>query len=345
MRRRLASVVLAIAMLGAIAFVAPSGGATTGETCTHVGGVALFVPPLPKVPSHATVPFVIQTKGMKVYTCTGTGGAAGNVAFTVRAHAKTNCQLLAHAAATTLVGAGTIKWTKGKQSTFLVTLKLPRQSPLDAQLTGSVTAGQFKGLPLSAALALQVDVRMCAAQPLSRATLRFANGTAFVVGKTPPTTTTTTYTLPPTTTMMTTTTTTTMPDTTSTTDTTSTPTRQRPGPDRAPPRWATGVPLGAGRELSRCGRDTRTRLALTSNGFRAGLARGGVSRGVDPWRPGGVACTRRHRRRVRARRGRVRRRRRARGSSRPAARRGGSDAFGGVVHLARVVRGGGLRER
>jgi hypothetical protein len=220
-RRRLASVVLAIVMLGAIAFVAPSGGATTGETCTHVGGVALFVPPLPKVPSHATVPFVIQTKGMKVYTCTGTGGAAANVAFTVRAHAKTNCQLLAHAAATTLVGAGTIKWTNGKQSTFLVTIKLLRQSPLNAQLTGSVTAGQFKGLPLSASLALQVDVRMCAAQPLSRATLRFANGTAFVVGKTPPTTTTTTTTLPPTTTMMTTTTTT-MPDTTSTADTTST---------------------------------------------------------------------------------------------------------------------------
>ena len=101
MRRRLVGVVLATAILGVIAFVAPSGGATTGETCTHVGGVALFVPPLPKVPSHATVPFVIQTKGVKVYTCTGTGGAAGNVAFTVRAHAKTNCQLLAHANADT----------------------------------------------------------------------------------------------------------------------------------------------------------------------------------------------------------------------------------------------------
>lgn len=227
MRRRLLGVVLAIAILGTIAFVAPSGGATTGETCTHVGGVALFVPPLPKVPSHATVPFVIQTKGMKLYTCTGTGGAAGNVAFTVRAHARTNCQLLAHANAT-LVGAGTIKWTKGKQSTFLVTLKLPRQSPLDAQLTGSVTAGQFKGLPLSASLALQADVTMCAMQPLSRATLRFANGTTFVVGKTPPTTTTTSYTLPPTTTMTTTTTTTTMPDPTSTTDTTTTTTTTGP---------------------------------------------------------------------------------------------------------------------
>jgi hypothetical protein len=121
---------------------------------------------------------------------TGSGGAAGNVVFTVRAHAKTNCQLFSHGSAT-LVGAGTIRWAKGKQSTLLVTLKMPRQSPLTAQLTGSVTAGQFKGLPISATLALQADETMCVKQPHSRATLRFATGMAFVIGKAPPTTTTT----------------------------------------------------------------------------------------------------------------------------------------------------------
>ena len=227
MTRRFAWVLLAAAMLAPIAFVAPSGGATSGETCVHISGAAFFTPPLPDVLSKAKVPLTLTTKGVKVYTCTGSGGAIGNASLTLKSPVKTNCQYLSNSLRYTATGTGKINWTKGKPSTLAVTFTFSRFS-LSPQVTGRVTAGQFQGLPVSASLVLNMFVGNCGSTPLSKMTIQFANGTAFVIGKPPPPPpTTTTYTLPTTTTMPTSTTmmattTTATPDTTTSTDTTTT---------------------------------------------------------------------------------------------------------------------------
>jgi hypothetical protein len=220
MARRFAWFLLTVVILAPIAFVAPLGGATTGETCVHISGAAFFAPPLPDLLSKAKVPLTLTTKGVKVYTCTGSGGAIGNASLTVKSAVKTNCRSLSTSLRYTATGAGKINWTKGKPSTLALTFTFPRFA-LSPQVTGRVTAGQFKGLPVSASLVLDMFTGNCGSTPLSKMSIHFATGTAFVIGKPPPPPpTTTTYTLPPST-IMTTPTTTMMADTTTSMDTTS----------------------------------------------------------------------------------------------------------------------------
>ena len=226
MARRFAGVLLAVAMLAPIVLVAPLGGATSGETCTHISGAAVFTPPLPGLlPPHAKkVPFTLTSKGMKLYTCTGSGGTIGNASFTVKSPVKTTCQYLSNSLRYTATGTGKINWTKGKPSTLGLAFTFSRFA-LTPRVTGRVTAGQFQGLPVSASLVLNMFTGNCGSTPLSKVTIQFANGTAFAIGKPPPPPpTTTTYTLPPSTTTSTTTTTTTMPDTTTSMDTSTTTT-------------------------------------------------------------------------------------------------------------------------
>jgi len=193
MRPRIAIVVVVAVMIGLVALVAPSGGATTSETCTHVSGAALFQPPLPAYPGNTRVPLKITTNGMRLYTCTGPGGTLGNVTLTVTSPTKTNCKFVASIGfPTTTSGTATIKWAKGQPSTIAVKLTWSKKS-LSPQLTGTVTAGQFKGLTASGTLTFIADVRMCVSAPLSKVTLRLPTGSNFVLSKpAPPTTTTTT---------------------------------------------------------------------------------------------------------------------------------------------------------
>jgi hypothetical protein len=180
--RRIAVVGIVAALVGVFGFAAPSGGATSGESCKHVSGAALFQPPLPIATSNARVALKITAHGMKVYTCTGPGGALATVAFTVKGPATTNCRALSIAGLGTTTGTGVIRWAKGKPSTIAVKLAAPRES-FSPVVTGTVTGGQFKGLKVSATLNFVIDVPMCATVPLSKATLTFAKGSKLVIGK------------------------------------------------------------------------------------------------------------------------------------------------------------------
>lgn len=233
MRRRIALVVVVAVTIGLFALVAPSGGATVGETCKQVAGLAFFKPPLPKYPDTKRVPLKITTVngGTNVNTCTGPAGPSGKIALTVTSPTTTNCRIAAFTGfPKTTKGTATITWAKGKPSTLAVTLTWPQRSSsgLSPQLTGTVTAGQFKGLIASATLRLAL-FGGCTSTPLSKASVSLALHSNFVLAKPAPPTTTTT--MPPTTSTTSTsttstTTTTTMPPTTTTeepTTTTSTP--------------------------------------------------------------------------------------------------------------------------
>ena len=197
MTRRVVGVLLAVATLMPIAFVAPSGGAIAGETCTHISGAAFFTPPLPVIFSKATVPFALTTQGVKLYTCTGSGGTIGNASLTVKEPVKTNCRGLSSGVARTASGAGKINWSKGKPSTLAVTFTFPRGT-ISPQVTGRVTSGQFQGFTVSTSLLLNPSVGNCGSTPLSKLTIQFANGANFVIAKpSSPTTTTTSSTTSP----------------------------------------------------------------------------------------------------------------------------------------------------
>jgi len=225
-------VVVVAVTLGLFTFVAPSGGATAGETFKQVAGLAFFKPPLPAYPSTQRVPLKITTVngGTNVNTCTGPAGPSGKIALTVTSPTTTNCRIAGFSGfPKTTKGTAIITWAKGKASTLTVTLTWPQRSSsnLSPQLTGTVTAGQFKGLAASATLRFGL-FGGCVSTPLSKASVSLALHSRFILAKpVPPTTTTTMPSTTSTTSTSTTstTTTTTMPPTTTEepTTTTSTP--------------------------------------------------------------------------------------------------------------------------
>jgi hypothetical protein len=226
MIRRIMVVAVVAMSIGLVALVAPSGGATAGETCKQLDGIVSFKPPLPPGNSNTRVPLKITTMtGTNLVTCTGPAGLRGSLALTVTSPTTINCKIVAFSGfPKTTKGTGTIKWAKGKPSTLAVTLTWSKASSyLKPQLTGGVTAGQFKGLAASATLSLSPYRGNCVSTALSSMRVNLASGSRFVLTKPlPPTTTTTTTS----TTTTSTTTTTSMPATTTTeesTTTTSTP--------------------------------------------------------------------------------------------------------------------------
>src|SRR5438876_135725 len=111
-------VVLVVAMsFGLVALVAPSGGATAGETCKQLLGSAYFKPPLPAFLSNTKVPLKLTTANGStgVNYCTGPAGLYGKILLTVTAFTKTNCKALMYGSfPATTKGTATITWAKGK---------------------------------------------------------------------------------------------------------------------------------------------------------------------------------------------------------------------------------------
>ena len=137
--------VIAIAApLGVIA-AAPAGAAAAGTTCKSFGGTASFNPTLPKLGSGTKVKSVLSGTGT-IGSCSGTV-SGGSVKFVSAKSASENCTTLGTAPTASIKATEVITWNTGKTSTIAIKLSEIPGNPVTTQaLTGSVTAGEFKGL-------------------------------------------------------------------------------------------------------------------------------------------------------------------------------------------------------
>jgi len=169
--RKTSGILLAVAMALPIGLVgiAPAG-AVGGTVCAKAAGSAKFTPALPKLGS--------TTKVIGTFTATGTvsgcvgGGVTGGKTKTVSIKSKTgsNCATLAKPSTPTKA-TETITWNTGKTSTVAISLSPIKGKPTtNQQVTGTVTAGMFKGSHQTVSILYKLAAGECVKTGLSTVT-------------------------------------------------------------------------------------------------------------------------------------------------------------------------------
>jgi hypothetical protein len=166
--RKLMNVLIVAMMLGSVGFVASPATASSGQTCTFLAGPTFLKPPLPTLSNRSKVRTTIQGGSLEFERCTGPGGVDGKVtAIAAKANTLANCTTLGSGSPITFTGTMTITWLKGKASTLSVMFVTPTRKFPDATLTGTVTAGQFRGLHANAPIVYTPLAGSCGANPWS----------------------------------------------------------------------------------------------------------------------------------------------------------------------------------
>ena len=142
-------VLLVCALMTAVTAMSPAGAAT-GSTCATFRGNANVSPGLPKVGSTDQVRSAIAIKRAKLTGCRG-GVSSATASGTLKFDHATNCtQMIAQITSSVTVRAkGTLTFTWNNKRTSTVAFSLLfgsiKSEPSVAKVTGSVTAGLFKG--------------------------------------------------------------------------------------------------------------------------------------------------------------------------------------------------------
>src|SRR3954467_4676513 len=177
--RKIGGVLLAAAVaLPLFVIGAPGGAAGAGQTCSKLTGTVTFKPPLPKIGSTKKVITTFSVKLGKLSGCAGPGGATGTVTLTAKTTKPGTCSTLASGSTTN--GTETIKWAKGAASTLKVKLISPKAST-NATVSGSVSAGQFKGMKTTASAGYTLPKGACSSKDLSSAAISLKKGTKLVI--------------------------------------------------------------------------------------------------------------------------------------------------------------------
>lgn len=148
--QRLFRALLAGALLTGVIGVSPAAAAS-GSTCASFRGNATVTPGLPKTGSTDRVRSTISIKRAKLSGCHGTVKSA-TVSATLRFDHALNCTMLiteiTSAVTTRARGTLTLAWNDKHTSTvsFSVLFGSIPNEPSVAKLTGTVTAGMFKGM-------------------------------------------------------------------------------------------------------------------------------------------------------------------------------------------------------
>ena len=149
--RKFAGALIAVAMVVPVGLIAagPAGGATTGVTCTTLGGTVKWVVPVPKAP--ATIKQVWNLNATFA-GCSGTTGITSGVVKLptyTGATKTTNCTSIVSKPTNFNVKAGgTIVWNNKSKSTLGPVVLKPAGLATYAA-SGKVASGQFAGKSLA----------------------------------------------------------------------------------------------------------------------------------------------------------------------------------------------------
>ena len=175
--RKTGGVLLAMAMVLPIAVIAsaPAGSATTGLTCTKLGGAVTWSPAVPAAPK--TGKSAITLKGT-LSGCTGTPKVVSGVIAlpVIKTAPASNCTLLLTKPPKITQTGGSITWATTKTKSTLGLLTLTPAGPALYKATAKVTKGQFVGKTLTMIGAFTPN-----GCPLSKAALSLKKGTKAII--------------------------------------------------------------------------------------------------------------------------------------------------------------------
>lgn len=178
--RKFVGLVLAAGLLvPAAIYVGAPAGAAGGTSCASGKGSAKFTPALPDLSSKVKVKDVLTSSGT-VAGCTGTV-KSGVLTGKAPASTGSNCLTIATPTTTPTKITLTVKWNTGTTSTIAAQLKEIPKTPVTTQtVSGSVTAGLFKGSKLSGKFTYKLPAGACSkGHPL--AALTYVNVGATVI--------------------------------------------------------------------------------------------------------------------------------------------------------------------
>jgi hypothetical protein len=142
------------------------GSLGPGTQCSTETGTATFTPALPNVRSKSTVNTVLTWSGT-IAGCLG-GGVTGGTTSTVSTQINNvNCSTFAAGATAPVAATLTITWNTQATSTIALQIQSAKGAPTAPLLTGTVTAGLFQGLHVSARLGFSTGKTGCVTDDLS----------------------------------------------------------------------------------------------------------------------------------------------------------------------------------
>jgi hypothetical protein len=182
--RKVAGVLLVAALAvpaGMVAF-APAGAAG-GTVCSTALGSAVFTPPLPVVTSKVLVKGTLVATGT-LGKCVGGGVTSAHTLFkSPKATTGSNCKTLItfDPKSKGTIGTETITWNTGTTSTVALTLKQVKGAPTKTNITGTVTAGLFKGSHQTGQVTYKTPAGACTTKPLAKVTYSGSPGIKGVI--------------------------------------------------------------------------------------------------------------------------------------------------------------------
>jgi hypothetical protein len=145
--RKVGGMLLAVAMLLPVGLAASPAGAAGGTTCKANVGSSTFKPALPPLSSKATVNST--TAGVGTITGCSGGGVTGGTFKSLFKYTAYNCTKLLAYNPTPRVGTITTTWSNHQTSTGSLTLHAIKGNITKVNVTGTISAGLFKGLKLT----------------------------------------------------------------------------------------------------------------------------------------------------------------------------------------------------
>jgi len=180
MKRTLArgSLFLAAAALATSGLVmAPAGAATPPQQkCTSLKGKVTITPGISATPRAQTAKAKANLAGCTPKTKTG---GTGVMTATLKLPSNSSCTGLA-SGGTTIKMTAKVVWKNKKSSTFALTAKTGTGSNvLTANITGKVSAGLFKGRPVTSQIKIKPTKGNCAPTPVTE--ISFTNSKPFLI--------------------------------------------------------------------------------------------------------------------------------------------------------------------
>jgi hypothetical protein len=173
--RKVSGVLLAVAMTLPVGLVASPAGAAGGTTCKTNTSVATFKPALPILGSKVKVAYTVTSVG-KLSGCVG-GGVTSGTYKTVQKVAPGNCTtLLTYNPKPGNPTTITTTWNTKKTSTGTFLLHAIKGNTTKSNVTGSISAGLFKGLKITTAFTFTALTKNgCTKVPLAQVSVKGAS--------------------------------------------------------------------------------------------------------------------------------------------------------------------------
>jgi len=182
--RKMSGLMLVVAMMVPIGVIgAGPAGAVGGTVCAAAAGTATFTPPLPILTSKTKVfgnLVAIGTLGK----CVGGGVTSAHTKFTsTKSTTGSNCTTLItyNPTAKPTMGTEVITWNTGKTSTVALQLHQVKGHATETTVTGTVTAGLFKGSHQTGSLTYTPQPNGCSKVPLKTVTYTQLTGVKGVI--------------------------------------------------------------------------------------------------------------------------------------------------------------------